>query len=127
MYLLRLPEKPLETSGIFRTVRTLVCTAMKFDWDPDKREANLEKHGVDFVDAVEIFVVPHVVLDSPRKEEDRHVAIRPLPSEVVPHQWSGPLTTVAFHRRGSVIRLISARRARIDEREQYRRTITGGD
>ena len=29
-----------------------------FEWDEGKREANLVKHGVDFVDAVEVFADP---------------------------------------------------------------------
>ncbi len=28
---------------------------MLFEWDNDKRESNLEKHGVDFVRAVKMF------------------------------------------------------------------------
>ena len=98
---------------------------MKFDWNPDKRQANIEKHGVDFVDAVEVFAGPYVVDDSPKKGEDREVAIGLLPAEAAPERWSGYLTTVAFHRRGETIRMISARRARKDERDQFRRTYPG--
>jgi uncharacterized DUF497 family protein len=28
---------------------------MHFEWDPDKADANLGKHGVDFVDATQLF------------------------------------------------------------------------
>lgn len=100
---------------------------MRFDWDPDKRASNIEKHGVDFIDAVEVFAAPHVVMDSPRGTEDREVAIGPLPKGVAPDHWSGQLVTIAFHRRGEVVRIISARRARKNERDQYRRLVAGGD
>lgn len=33
---------------------------MDFEWDEEKRLANIEKHGIDFVDAVAIFGNPHV-------------------------------------------------------------------
>ena len=31
---------------------------MAFEWDPAKRRANLNKHGVDFADAVAVFEDP---------------------------------------------------------------------
>jgi len=29
--------------------------AMEYEWDPDKAEANLQKHGISFADAVAVF------------------------------------------------------------------------
>jgi len=99
-----------------------------FEWDPAKREANLNKHGVDFVDAVEVFAGEYVTLQSPRKSEHREVAIGLLPAYAVPEQWSGRLATVVFVRREeTIIRIISARRARKNERDAYRTTLLGGD
>ncbi|MEY4209649.1 MAG: Ribonuclease toxin, BrnT, of type toxin-antitoxin system, partial [Pseudomonadota bacterium] len=31
---------------------------MKFDWDENKNKANIQKHGVDFQDAVYVFSDP---------------------------------------------------------------------
>jgi uncharacterized DUF497 family protein len=28
----------------------------KYDWDENKRQLNLEKHGIDFIDAADIFL-----------------------------------------------------------------------
>ncbi|MBR6900719.1 MAG: BrnT family toxin [Synergistaceae bacterium] len=28
---------------------------MQFEWDENKRQINIEKHGIDFADAVKIF------------------------------------------------------------------------
>lgn len=100
---------------------------MVFEWDPDKRAANIEKHGVDFVDAVEVFAGEYVTLDSPRKGEPRHVAIGLLPAYAVPKRWSGRLAAVVFVWREDVLRIISARRARRNERDKYRTTLLGGD
>ena len=40
-----------------------------FAYDEDKREANIEKHGVDFLDAIQVFAGPHFVEDRTRKED----------------------------------------------------------
>ncbi len=32
---------------------------MDFEWDPDKNELNLAKHGLDFEDAAQILLAPH--------------------------------------------------------------------
>ncbi|MEK7703696.1 MAG: BrnT family toxin [Myxococcota bacterium] len=31
---------------------------MQFEWDEAKREENLEKHGIDFIDALQVFADP---------------------------------------------------------------------
>ena len=43
-----------------------------FEWDENKRELNLEKHGIDFVDAIEVFDDPdRIECSSHRKGEER--------------------------------------------------------
>jgi len=37
---------------------------MRFEWDERKRLANLEKHGLDFIDAVAVFEAAHIVVPS---------------------------------------------------------------
>ena len=34
---------------------------MKFEWDENKNELNIEKHGLDFEDAAEIFDSPMLI------------------------------------------------------------------
>lgn len=87
--------------------------AMEFEWDPDKNERNIEKHGIDFVRAKEIFWGPYIERRSDRKGEGRWIAVGPLQDRLV---------TVVFTRRSGRIRIISARRARSHERKDYRRT-----
>jgi uncharacterized protein len=86
---------------------------MDFEWDAAKETTNLEKHGIDFVDAVKVFNDPHhLEEDSSRLEhgEQRYRAIGMV---------ADLLFTVIFTDRQDRRRIISARRARRNERERY--------
>jgi len=41
---------------------------VRFEWDEAKRHANIAKHGVDFLDAPEMFEGPMLVAPDTRKE-----------------------------------------------------------
>jgi uncharacterized protein (DUF4415 family)/uncharacterized DUF497 family protein len=41
---------------------------MRFEWDEEKRRVNLEKHGIDFVDAVKLFNRPVIVSQDQKKD-----------------------------------------------------------
>lgn len=81
-----------------------------FEWDEAKRQANVAKHGLDFLRVTRIFDGPVVTRHSPRGAEDRFVSIGWLDGRLVAAVW----TT-----RGDNIRLISARSARDGERRHY--------
>jgi uncharacterized protein len=88
----------------------------KFNWDPAKREANLQKHGLDFFDVVAVFNdSQHLNEDATRPEhgERRTKAIGRVGALMV---------CVIYTDRGEIRRIISARRARRDERERYRQS-----
>lgn len=88
----------------------------EFDWDPAKREINLQKHEIDFVDAVAVFRdTQHIREDTTRPEhgEQRTKAIGRAGSMLI---------CVIYTDRGDRRRIISARRARRDERERYRKS-----
>lgn len=87
-----------------------------FEWDPDKNRQNIEKHGIDFEDAVEIFYGLHVVRPSGRSGETRWIAIGETETRTV---------AVVFTWRGDQIRIISARRARSNEKRAYRKETMG--
>ena len=74
---------------------------MLFEWDERKRLANLEKHGIDFRDAKEIWQghVLEAPSEQPEHEEQRHLAYGLL---------EGRLIAVVFTWRGEFRRLISA-------------------
>ena len=86
---------------------------MKFEWDREKARTNLEKHGVDFREAAQAFFDLHRTEDSDMREdygEDRFVTT----GRVGRH-----LLTIVYTERGGSIRLLSARRASLRERNAY--------
>ena len=93
---------------------------MKFEWDESKNEINRNKHGIWFEEAQMIFFDPHhrVFLDTEQtSNEDRYIAIGYSQSERL-------LVMVFCHRNsGSVIRIISARKATKKERGFYEKRI----
>ena len=81
--------------------------------DEAKREANLVKHGVDFVDALGVFADPlRVERVDQRREyaEERRQVVGTVRGQVL---------FVVYTLRGEVRRLISARRANSNERTAY--------
>jgi uncharacterized protein len=85
---------------------------MDFEWDEAKRQANIEKHGIDFVRAREIFDGrPVVSYRSSYAEEERWLTIGII---------DGRFFTVVWTRRGETVRLVSARRSRDGEERAYR-------
>ncbi|MGI8483556.1 MAG: BrnT family toxin [Thermomicrobiales bacterium] len=82
-----------------------------FEWDEQKRRGNIEKHGLDFITAAEIFDGRPTVTDqSTSLEEERFLTVGNLNDRFI---------TVVWTWRCDVIRLISARRARDQEIRQY--------
>ena len=49
---------------------------MEFEWDEDKRRRNVENHGFDFLDDVLVFAGEYYCRYSPRRGEERWLAIR---------------------------------------------------
>ena len=85
---------------------------MEFEWDEDKRERNLKKHGIDFVRAVKIFENPIVewIDDRVDYSEDRLIAIG---------HWKEQFLIVVYTWRGTTRRIISAWKAGSDEERTY--------
>ena len=82
-------------------------------WDEAKREANLKKHGLDFVDAATIFEDRFRLerTDSRRDYGEMRVQATGF--------GQGKLIFVVYTRRGGFRRLISARLANRNERQRY--------
>lgn len=75
-----------------------------FEWDEQKRRSNIEKHGLDFITAAEIFDGRSIVTaQSASLQEERFLTVGNLDDRFI---------TVVWTWRVDVIRLISARRAR---------------
>ena len=88
---------------------------MLFEWDESKRQSNLAKHHIDFQDALRIFDGPIFENTSRSHREDRVVAIGLL---------EGIEVVVVYAIRGKRRRIISARRAHRDERQDYANHLT---
>ncbi len=89
---------------------------MEFEWDEAKRQSNLEKHGVDFIDAARILADSPLILEDTRRDygEQRCIALG---------ERNGLLFVVAFTLRNGAFRIISARRANARERRSYEKRI----
>jgi uncharacterized DUF497 family protein len=85
---------------------------MTYQWDSDKAAANLRKHGIDFADAVSVFLDDlAITVPDERFDEERFVTIG--------MDAFGQILVVVYTWRSNDIRLISARQATRSERTQY--------
>jgi uncharacterized protein len=84
---------------------------INFEFDEAKSQANLLKHGINFVDAQDLWNDPSL-LEIPAKTEDepRYLMIGLINEK----HWSAVITY-----KGTVIRLISVRRSRTEEVTLY--------
>ncbi len=80
---------------------------IKFEYDERKSQSNLERHGLDFVDAQALWNDPYL-LEIPTKttDEPRFLVI----GQIADKHWSAVVTP-----RNESIRIISVRRSRIEE------------
>ena len=82
-----------------------------FEYDDIKSNSNLEKHGIDFVTAQELWNDPDLIEVQARSEnEPRFLIVAQLANK----HWSAVITY-----RGNTIRIISVRRSRKLEVELY--------
>ena len=92
---------------------------MEFEWDPDKAEENLTKHGVGFVEASTVFSDPlEVTIPDPEHSDDE---VRFLSLGL---SADGRLLVVAYTEREGTIRIIHARVAAPKERRAYEQEST---
>ena len=85
---------------------------VEFEWDEDKRIANIEKHGLDFEEADALFDGRPVLTTTSQREDEVRYATTTL--------YLAHFITVVWTRRDSRIRIISMRRARHAEEREYR-------
>ncbi len=85
---------------------------MQFEWDEDKRLANVHKHAIDFQDAIAIFDGDIVIVEDDRFDygEQRFITLGLLKGRVI---------AVVHTERGDVTRIISARKATQYEQITY--------
>ena len=92
---------------------------MKFEWDDEKAQANLERHGISFGEATEVFYDPNALedFDTQHSGEETRFFIIGLSSRRL-------LYVIYAERKADVVRIISARKAVKREQEDYERGKT---
>jgi len=84
---------------------------MRFEFDPEKSQSNLSKHGIDFTQAQQLWDDPDLLqLQAKSDIEDRSLLLGKINNK----HWSAIVTY-----RGDAIRIISVRRSRKREVERY--------
>ncbi|EKD92405.1 MAG: hypothetical protein ACD_29C00023G0001 [uncultured bacterium] len=86
---------------------------MIFEWNENKRIINLEKHGIDFIDAYKLWLSIMAIAEDKRYDysESRFIALGLLKNRVV---------VCAYTTRGNdTIRIISLRKANKREIKRY--------
>lgn len=94
---------------------------MEFEWDEQKRLANLAKHGIDFIDACQAWT--KAIID-PVDERFDGEEYRPTALGIIGEDEI--IIAIVYTVRGNVLRLISARRARRYERQIYQGQFARG-
>ncbi len=93
--------------------RSSAQTPQQFEWDEDKAQANLRKHGVSFEEAVESFADPLGMFHPDLEHgESRFLLLAKSPRDRI-------LYAVHAERDGDVIRIISSRKATKREKRLY--------
>jgi uncharacterized DUF497 family protein len=93
---------------------------MEFEWDEQKNRVNIQKHGLDFADAADLFASPMLISLDEREEydEDRWIGLGMLKTRVI--------VVVYTERDEDTIRIISLRKALRHERERYEQALRDG-
>ena len=85
---------------------------MRYQWDRNKALSNLNKHGIDFADAVSVFSDElAITIFEDRFDEERFITIG---ADIF-----NRILVVVYTTRNDEVRLISARKANKKERSQY--------
>ncbi len=84
---------------------------MNFEWDEDKRLANIARHGIDFAIAVSLFDGRSLLtFPGAFRDELRYMSVGML---------NGKFITAVWTQRDEAIRLISVRASRHGEKRDY--------
>ena len=85
---------------------------IEFEWDEEKYAVNLQKHGVKFEEAAEVFFDPENRFGNASVDNE-------FREYVVGYSSSNRILLVVFVERDVRTRIISARRATSQERKEY--------
>lgn len=86
---------------------------MKYEWDENKRLANIEKHGLDFIDARFVYENRLKLEIMINRDNEVRIAVFAYVFDVL------AVLTLVVTRRTKCVRCISYRHAHVEEREVY--------
>lgn len=94
---------------------------MKFEWDEGKNFSNQQKHGLDFETATLVFADPNALSIQDRfvNDEERWQTIGQIAGVLV----ALVAHTIRLEEDTEIIRIISARKATREERNEYEESI----
>ena len=89
---------------------------LKFEWDENKNQTNIQKHGISFEEASSVFYDDDALIisdDVHSLNEDRFVIIG------FSYKYNLLVVCHCYRQDESIIRIISARKASKNERKEY--------
>lgn len=89
---------------------------LKFEWDENKNQINIKKHGISFEEASSVFYDDEALIINDRphsKDEERFVLVG------FSYKYNILVVCHCYRRNDAVIRIISARKASKNESEEY--------
>jgi len=92
--------------------------SLRFEWDPNKAEANLVKHGVSFEESMTVFADPLA-----RIFPDEEHSVDELREIIIGHSAGHQLILVNFTSIDDRVRIFSARKATRRERKDYEENV----
>lgn len=92
--------------------------SLRFEWDPNKAEANLAKHDVSFEEAMTVFADPLARIFP----DDEH-SVDELREIIIGHSAAHQLVLVNFKGINDRVRIFSARKATRRERKDYEENV----
>lgn len=90
---------------------------MNFEWDDDKAAANLAKHNVSFAEAATVFGDVNALNFADYAHSDDEARMH-----TIGYSASSRILLVVNLDRGENLRIVSARRATVSERQRYERS-----
>jgi uncharacterized protein len=92
--------------------------SLRFEWDPNKAEANLAKHEISFEEAMTVFADPLA-----RIFPDEEHSVDELREIIIGHSVGQQLVLVNFTSIDNRVRIFSARKATRRERKDYEENV----
>ena len=92
--------------------------SLRFEWDPNKAEANLAKHRISFVEAMTVFADPLA-----RIFPDEEHSVDELREIIIGHSAGHQVILVNFTSIDDRVRIFSARQATRRERKDYEENV----